>query len=120
MGFPMGRRRRTGRRGLAIRFRQLCAFGSYAGRHRLLDDADNVSDAGLAGKQWAEGPGRAGRLSSASAAVVLFLIWSGQNPSNPTVTEPLTSILIGIQDRKALVNEPIPLGAVLFGVGEEA
>ena len=120
MGFPMGRRRRTGRRGLAIRFRQLCAFGSYAGRHRLLNDADNVPEPWLHGKQSADGSWLAGSLSFASAAVVLFLIWSGPNPSNPTVTEPLTSILIGIQDRQALVNEPIPLGAVLFGVGEEA
>jgi hypothetical protein len=35
-------------------------------------------------------------------------------------TRPVTSILIGIHDRQALVNEPIPLGGVLFGVGEEA
>jgi hypothetical protein len=35
-------------------------------------------------------------------------------------SRPITSILIGIQDRQALVNEPIPLGGMLFGAGEEA
>jgi hypothetical protein len=76
-------------------------------------------------------------------AAILFLVWGGIElipapdripiPSNPSAsldsgvstglgaaTRPVTSILIGIHDRQALVNEPIPLGGVLFGVGEEA
>jgi hypothetical protein len=78
-------------------------------------------------------------------AAILFVVWGGIEimpaperipiPSNPAVslesgmsaglapagtTRPITSILIGIQDRQALVNEPIPLGGMLFGAGEEA
>jgi hypothetical protein len=113
----MGRRRRTGRRRLAIRFRQLRAFGAY----RLLNDADNVPEPWLHGKQSAGGSWLPGILSFSSVAVILFLVWGGIEIM-PTVgrnTIP-SSILIGIDDRQALVNEPIPLGAVLFGVGEEA
>src|SRR5262249_60174517 len=113
MGFPMGQRRRTGRRGLAIRFRQLCAFGSYAGRHRLLNDADNVPEPWLHGKQSADGSWLAGSLSFASAAVVLFLIWRGPNPAKPTLTETPTALPIGIQNRQARGKRPDPSGSPL-------
>ena len=33
---------------------------------------------------------------------------------------PMTPVLLGVQDRRALVNEPLALGAVLLGAGEEA
>ena len=100
-------------------------------RHRLLNDADNIPEPSLHAKQPAGGSWLAGSLSLSSMAAILFLVvWGGTEimptaeriliPSNPAATAPLTSILIGIHDRQALVNEPIPLGGVLFGVGEEA
>src|SRR5262249_33491555 len=120
MGFPMGWRRRTGRRGLAILFRQLRAFGAYAGRHRLLNDADNVPEPWLHGKQSAGGSWLAGSLLFSSVAAILFLVWAGIEIMPTVGRNPLSSILIGIHHRRARGNEPIPLGAVLFGVGEQA
>src|SRR5262249_23621224 len=73
--------------------------------------------------------GRAGCLFSRGVRPFLFLGGGTKimppagrtpTPANPAVTDRLTSFLIGIHDRQALVNEPIPLGAVLFGMGEEA
>jgi hypothetical protein len=86
-----------------------------------------------------------GTVSFSTVAAILFLVWGGIEimpsperipiPSNPAASldsamstglapagtsRPITSILIGIQDRQALVNEPIPLGGMLFGAGEEA
>jgi TPR repeat protein len=86
-----------------------------------------------------------GTISFSTVAAILFLVWGGIEimpgperipiPSNPAASldsamsaglapagtsRPITSILIGIQDRQGLVNEPIPLGGMLFGAGEEA
>jgi hypothetical protein len=109
-------------------------------RHRLLNDADNIPEPSLHAHKPARGSWLAGTLSFSTVAAILFLVWGGIElipapdhipiPSNSavppesaglaTATRPVTSILIGIHDRQALVNEPIPLGGVLFGVGEEA
>jgi hypothetical protein len=109
-------------------------------RHRLLNDADNIPEPSLHANKPAHGSWLAGTLSFSTVAAILFLVWGGIElipapdhipiPSNSavppesaglaTATRPVTSILIGIHDRQALVNEPIPLGGVLFGVGEEA
>ena len=109
-------------------------------RHRLLNDADNIPEPSLHASQSARGSWLAATLSFSTVAAILFLVWGGIDfipaperipiPSNPvippesaglaTATRPVTSILIGIHDRQALVNEPIPLGGVLFGAGEEA
>src|SRR5215813_5902022 len=109
-------------------------------RHRLLNDADNIPEPSLHASQSARGSWLAATLSFSTVAAILFLVWGGIDfipaperipiPSNPvippesaglaTATRPVTSILIGIHDRQALVNEPIPMGGVLFGAGEEA
>jgi hypothetical protein len=112
-------------------------------RHRLLNDADSIPEPSLHAKRPKGGTWLAGTLSFSTVAAILFLVWGGIElipapdriplPSNPSAslnsgvstglgpaTRPVTSILIGIHDRQALVNEPIPLGGVLFGVGEEA
>jgi hypothetical protein len=113
-------------------------------RHRLLNDADSIPEPSLHAKRPPHGSSwPAGAVSFSAMAAILFLIWGGIEfipaperipiPSNPaismdtatstgpgTATRPVTSILIGIQDRQALVNEPIPLGGMLFGLGEEA
>jgi len=112
-------------------------------RYRLLNDADNIPEPSLHGKRPNGGTWLAGTLSFSTVAAILFLVWGGIElipvperipmPSNPatslessmstalgSATRPVTSILIGIHDRQALVNEPIPLGGVLFGIGEEA
>jgi hypothetical protein len=109
-------------------------------RHRLLNDADNSPEPSLHANKPSRGSWLAGTLSFSTVGAILFLVWGGieliptpehipipSNPANPlesaglaTATRPVTSILIGIHDRQALVNEPIPLGGVLFGVGEEA
>jgi hypothetical protein len=109
-------------------------------RHRLLNDADNIPEPSLHANKPARGAWLAGTLSFSTVAAILFLVWGGIElipvpehipiPSKPaipldsamlgTATRPVTSILIGIHDRQALINEPIPMGGVLFGVGEEA
>jgi hypothetical protein len=114
-------------------------------RHRLLNDADNIPEPSLHTNEPARGSWLAGTLSFSTVAAILFLVWGAIGimpasehipiPSNPAIaqdpamttalasagtTRPITSILIGIQDRQALVNEPIPLGGMLFGAGEEA
>jgi hypothetical protein len=114
-------------------------------RHRLLNDADNIPESSLHANKSAHGSWLAGTLSFSTVAAILFLVWGAIGimptpehipiPSNPAIpqdpamttalasagtTRPITSILIGIQDRQALVNEPIPLGGMLFGAGEEA
>jgi hypothetical protein len=114
-------------------------------RYRLLNDADNVPDPSLHATKPARGPILVGTISFSTVAAILFLVWGGIEimpaperipiPSNPAASldsamssglapagtsRPITSILIGIQDRQALVNEPIPLGGMLFGAGEEA
>jgi hypothetical protein len=114
-------------------------------RYRLLNDADNVPEPSLHAKKPARGSMLVGTISFSTVAAILFVVWGGIEimpaperipiPSNPAVslesgmsaglapagtTRPITSILIGIQDRQALVNEPIPLGGMLFGAGEEA
>jgi hypothetical protein len=33
---------------------------------------------------------------------------------------PVTPVLLGVQDRRAMMNEPLALGAVFFGAGQEA
>jgi hypothetical protein len=57
-------------------------------------------------------------IPSNPAASLDSAMSSGLAPAG--TSRPITSILIGIQDRQALVNEPIPLGGMLFGAGEEA
>jgi hypothetical protein len=114
-------------------------------RYRLLNDADNVPEPSLHPRKPARGSVLVGTISFSAMAAILFLVWGGiENmpaperipiPSNPSASldsamstglapagtsRPITSILIGIQDRQALVNEPIPLGGMLFGAGEEA
>jgi len=112
-------------------------------RHRLLNDADNSPEPSLHANRPAHGTWLAGTLSFSTVGAILFLVWGGIElipaperipiPSNPatslessmstalgSATRPVTSILIGIHDRQALMNEPIPMGGVLFGVGEEA
>jgi hypothetical protein len=114
-------------------------------RHRLLNDADNVPEPSLHAAKPARGSMLVGSISFSTVAAILFLVWGGIEimpapdripiPSNPSASldsaistglapagtsRPITSILIGIQDRQALVNEPIPLGGLLFGAGEEA
>jgi len=112
-------------------------------RYRLLNDADSIPEPSLHARKPAGGSWLAGTLSFSTVAAILFLVWGGIElvpspdripiPPNPatslessmstalgTASRPVTSILIGIHDRQALVNEPIPLGGVLFGVGEEA
>jgi hypothetical protein len=113
-------------------------------RHRLLNDADSIPEPSLHAKRPAHGSSwPAGAVSFSTVAAILFLVWGGielmpapdripiaSNPAIPmdsamsgglgAATRPVTSILIGIQDRQALVNEPIPLGGMLFGLGEEA
>jgi len=112
-------------------------------RYRLLNDADSIPEPSLHAKKPAGGTWLAGTLSFSTVAAILFLVWGGidliptpdriQIPPNPatslessmsaalgSASRPVTSILIGIHDRQALVNEPIPLGGVLFGAGEEA
>jgi hypothetical protein len=114
-------------------------------RYRLLNDADNVPEPSLHARKPARGSVLVGTISFSAMAAILFLVWGGiENmpaperipiPSNPSASldsamstglapagtsRPITSILIGIQDRQALVNEPIPLGGMLFGAGEEA
>jgi hypothetical protein len=113
-------------------------------RHRLLNDADSIPEPSLHAKKPARGSSwPAGAVSFSTVAAILFLVWGGIElmpaperipiPSNTAMpmdsamssglgaaTRPVTSILIGIQDRQALVNEPIPLGGMLFGLGEEA
>ena len=37
-----------------------------------------------------------------------------------SVARPVAPVLLGVHDRQAQVNEPLALGAVLFGAGEEA
>ncbi len=113
-------------------------------RHRLLNDADNIPEPSLHANKPAHGSSwLAGTLSFSTVAAILFLVWGGIElipaperipiPSNPSVsldsgvstglgaaTRPVTSILIGIHDRQALVNEPIPLGGCCSASGEEA
>jgi hypothetical protein len=114
-------------------------------RYRLLNDADNVPEPSLHARKPARGSVLVGTISFSAMAAILFLVWGGIEimpaperipiPSNPSASldsamstglapagtsRPMTSILIGIQDRQALVNEPIPLGGMLFGAGEEA
>jgi hypothetical protein len=114
-------------------------------RYRLLNDADNVPEPSLHARKPTRGSMLVGTISFSAMAAILFLVWGGiENmpaperipiPSNPSASldsamstglapagtsRPITSILIGIQDRQALVNEPIPLGGMLFGAGEEA
>jgi hypothetical protein len=113
-------------------------------RYRLLNDADSIPEPSLHAKKPAHGSSwPAGAVSFSTVAAILFLVWGGIElmpvperipiPSNTAMpmdsamssglgaaTRPVTSILIGIQDRQALVNEPIPLGGMLFGLGEEA
>src|SRR4051812_29926623 len=114
-------------------------------RYRLLNDADNVPEPSLHARKPTRGSMLVGTISFSTVAAILFLVWGGIEimpaseripiPSNPAASldpaistglapagtsRPMTSILIGIQDRQALVNEPIPLGGMLFGAGEEA
>jgi hypothetical protein len=119
-------------------------FNLQEPRHRLLNDADSIPEPSLHAKKPPHGSSwPAGAVSFSTVAAILFLVWGGIEfmptperipiPSNPaismdsaiptepgTATRPITSILIGIQDRQAPVNEPIPLGGMLFGLGEEA
>ena len=87
-------------------------------RHRLLNDADNAPEPWLHGKRSAGGSWLAGSLSISTVAAILFLVWAGIEIMPSRI--PLTSLLIGIHDRQALVNEPIPLGGVLLGLDAEA
>src|SRR5262245_14375347 len=87
-------------------------------RHRLLNDADNAPEPWLHGKRSAGGSWLAGSLSVSTVAAILFLVWAGIEIMPSRI--PLTSLLIGIHDRQALVNEPIPLGGVLLGLDAEA
>jgi hypothetical protein len=112
-------------------------------RYRLLNDADNIPEPALHANKPTRGSLLAGTLSFSTVGAILFLVWGGIEliptpdhipiPPNPATSlessmspglgiasRPVTSILIGIHDRQALMNEPIPLGGVLFGVGEEA
>jgi hypothetical protein len=112
-------------------------------RYRLLNDADNIPEPALHTNKPTRGSLLAGTLSFSTVGAILFLVWGGIEliptpdhipiPPNPATSlessmspglgaasRPVTSILIGIHDRQALMNEPIPLGGVLFGVGEEA
>src|SRR5262245_854370 len=123
-------------------------FGEDSGlrepRYRLLNDADSIPEPSLHAKNPARGSSwPVGIISFSTVAAILFLLWGGIAlvpspdripiastpviPMDPAIssglgaaTRPVTSILIGIQDRQALVNEPIPLGGMLFGLGEEA
>src|SRR5262245_24459874 len=89
-------------------------------RHRLLNDADNAPEPWLHGKRSAGGSWLAASLSISTVAAILFLGWAGIEIMPRAGRIPLTSILIGIHDRQALVNEPIPLGGVLLGLDAEA
>jgi len=89
-------------------------------RHRLLNDADSAPEPWLHGKRSAGGSWLAASLSFSTVAAILFLVWGGIEIMPAAGRIPLTSILIGIHDRQALVNEPIPLGGVLLGLNAEA